>query len=328
MDEQNQIPETPEPQKDEAEKAESKESQNLPLSHIKPAISPIGAAFIGLLGGFFLYQVIGGLLAVIIFGLDLDKAPVNGVRLITMAGQILFILLPALLFSKWIYQDVSTIIRFKFPKWQEVLLFVLGIVILTPLLQTFLYIQNYYVEQLAANSGFVHSVKSFFDSLNELVEKTYGNLITANNIFEGLLVIIVIAIVPAICEETMFRGFIQRSFEFKLKPFWAAAITAVFFAVYHFNPYGIIPLIVLGFYFGFAAYISNSIFVPMILHFLNNFTAVLLFFIFGNDELIKTSQDVKIDFSVFGMFFVFLILFVGVLIAIKIYYSSTRNRLE
>jgi membrane protease YdiL (CAAX protease family) len=325
MEEQNHNSETPDPLKEEAEKAESVENKNLSLGHITPAISPVGAAFIGLFGGFFLYQIIGGLLAVIIFGFDLENAPINGVRLITMAGQILFILLPALLFSKWFYQDVGTIIRFKFPKWREILLFVLGIIILTPLLQTYLQIQNYYIEQLAANSGFVNSVKSFFDSLNEMVEKTYGNLITANTVIEGLLVVAVIAIVPAICEEVMFRGFIQRSFEFKLKPFWAAAITAVFFAVYHFNPYAIIPLIILGFYFGFAAYISNSIFVPMILHFLNNFAAVLLFFIFGDDELIKSTPDVNVDFSVFVMFFVFLTLFIGIIVIIKKYYSYTRN---
>jgi membrane protease YdiL (CAAX protease family) len=327
MDEQNQIPEIPEPQKDEAEKGEFTESKNLPLAHITPAISPVGAAFIGLFGGFFLYQIIGGLLAVIIFGLDLENAPINGVRLITMSGQILFILLPALLFSKWFYQDVGTIIRFKFPKWQEVLLFVLGIIILTPLLQTYLYIQNYYIDQLAVNYGFVNDIKSFFDSLNEMVEKTYGNLITAHSVIEGLLVIMVIAIVPAVCEEVMFRGFIQRSFEFKMRPFWAAAITAVFFAVYHFNPYAIIPLMILGFYFGFAAYISNSIFVPMILHFLNNFAAVILFFIFGDDELIKSSPSIDhMDFSVFALFFVFLVLFIGVIIMIKVYYSSARNR--
>ena len=69
---------------------------------IKSNISPIAAAFIGLVGGFFLYQFVGGLLSLIVFGFDLDKAPINGLRLMTMAGQILFILLPALIFSKLI----------------------------------------------------------------------------------------------------------------------------------------------------------------------------------------------------------------------------------
>lgn len=39
-----------------------------------------------------------------------------------------------------------------------------------------------------------------------MVEKTYGNLLTASNIFELILVVIVVAIVPAITEETDVRG--------------------------------------------------------------------------------------------------------------------------
>ncbi|HQI41796.1 MAG TPA: hypothetical protein PK665_11930, partial [Ignavibacteriaceae bacterium] len=58
-------------------------------------ISPVAAAFIGLAGGFFLYQIIGGFLTILIFGMNLDSVPVNDMRLMTMAGQILFLLLPA-----------------------------------------------------------------------------------------------------------------------------------------------------------------------------------------------------------------------------------------
>ena len=230
---------------------------------INPLISPIAAAIIGLVGGFFLYQIVGGVITLLIFGMDMKSAPVNALRLMTTGGQILFILLPALVFAKWFYEDVSTIIRIKIPRWEEVGLFILGIVILTPLLQNYLYIQNYIFEYLAKISPFVNQVKSFFDSLDKLVENTYGDLLSANNIFEGLFVVIVVSVVPALCEETMFRGFIQKSFEFKLKPFWAALITAVFFGAYHFNPYGLIPLVGLGLYFGFAAYTSNSIFIPI-----------------------------------------------------------------
>ncbi|MBK7630941.1 MAG: hypothetical protein IPJ23_09620 [Ignavibacteriales bacterium] len=62
-------------------------------------ISPVAAAFIGLAGGFFLYQIVGSLLTFLIFGMDLESIPVHSLRLMTMAGQILFILLPALLFQ-------------------------------------------------------------------------------------------------------------------------------------------------------------------------------------------------------------------------------------
>jgi len=293
---------------------------------VTPTINPIGAAFIGLAGGFFLYQIVGGLLTVLIFGLNLEDAPVNSLRLMTMAGQILFILLPALLFSKWFYQNISAIFRLRIPNWKEILLFVLGIIILTPLLQSYLYIQNYFIDELAKASSFANSIKQALDSMNDFLEKAYGDLISASNIFEGILVVFVIALTPAICEEFMFRGFIQRSFEFKLKPFQAAFITALFFGLYHFNPYGIVPLVMLGLYFGFAAYMSNSILVPVLLHFLNNFTAVMLYFIIGDDELMSSAPTTDIDINASIITFISLLaLFSGLIILIRRYYSRQKK---
>lgn len=290
---------------------------------IKPLISPIGAAFIGLIGGFFLYQIVGGLLTVIIFGFDIKHAPVDGMRLMTMAGQILFILLPALLFSKWFYEDVSYIIRTKFPKWAEVGWFVLGLIVLTPLLQNYIYIQNFVLIKLADKIPIIQSAKNLMDKLDKLVEGQYASLLTAHSFFEGVFVIIIVAVVPALCEETMFRGFIQRSFEFRIKPVWAAFFTAIFFGLYHFNPYGLIPLIGLGFYFGYAAYTSDSIFVPMTLHFLNNFSAIIVFYMFGSDELLNSSIDKNINIvSTLITFVGLLILFIGVIILIKKFYKQ------
>ncbi len=289
-------------------------------------ISPVAAAFIGLAGGFFLYQIIGALLTVLIFGLNLESIPVNSLRLMTMAGQILFILLPALLFAKWIYSDVGKIIRIRKPDLKELGLFIIGIIILTPLLQSYLYIQNYFLVILAKNSSAVNSIKSFFDALNEMVEKTYGNLLSASNIFELTLVVIVVAVVPALSEETMFRGFIQRSFELKYKKYLAAIITAIFFSLYHFNPYGFVPLFILGAFFGFAAYKSKTLIIPMILHFLNNFSAVSLYHIIGDDEIIKSDVSVNQNelSSYVMMFFGLTVLFVGLIVVINKYYSSKK----
>jgi len=302
------------------------ESYDYGNKKIFPRISPVSAAFLGLFGGFFLYQIVGGAIHLLFFGTDLATAPANGVRLITITGQILFIFLPAIVLAKMVYEDVGEIIRFHIPNWKEILLFCAGIIILTPLLQYFLYIQNYFIVEWAKISPAVNSLKSLLDSLNEMVESAYNNLLRVNNFFEALLVIFAIAVVPAVTEEVMFRGFIQRSFEFRVKPVWAALITAVFFGLFHFNFYGLIPLIALGFFFGFAAYMSNSIFVPIILHFLNNFSAVIIFFIIGDEELIKSSpvQDVNIGSSVF-MFFVFLVLFAGIIIFIKKYYQNYKK---
>jgi len=311
----NEDPDSEKQQKDNQE-------QSAP-GGIQPQISPLAAAFIGLIGGFILYQIIGGVITLLIFGMDMENAPIDAVRLMTMGGQVLFILLPALLFSKWFYVDVSSVIRTRVPSWKEFALFGIGIIILTPLLQYFIMVQNYIIEIWAANSQLINSVKSALDSLNDLVEKTYNNLLSAGNFFEALLVIAVVAVVPAVCEETMFRGFIQKSFELRIKPVWAALITAVFFGIYHFNPYGMIPLIILGFYFGFAAYMSNSILVPMSLHFANNFIAIMVYFLAGNEDLISSTPDTNIDLnSAVLMIILLTLIMTGLIIIIKKFYSK------
>ncbi|HVO75875.1 MAG TPA: CPBP family intramembrane glutamic endopeptidase [Ignavibacteriaceae bacterium] len=294
---------------------------------IIPKINPVGAAFIGLFGGFFLYQVVGSLLMAAVFGFDLEKAPINSFRLMTIAGQILYLLFPALLFTRIFYEDVTEIIRFKKPNWIELILFVIGIFALSPLLQSYLYIQNFFIEQLASKFHLIRNLKEFADSFNKTfeIDKFMGNLMRADNLPERLLVVSVIAVTPAICEEVMFRGFIQRSFEFKLRPLWAAFITAIFFGLYHFNIYGTIPLIALGFYFGFAAYTSNSIFIPMLLHFINNFIAVMVNFILGEEDPLNsnTPKDFQLASSVM-LFFIFLFLFAGIIFLIK-YYSRKKQ---
>jgi membrane protease YdiL (CAAX protease family) len=327
MNEFNNIPDSNEPPKNDENHFVDQSTISSETKVITAKISPISAAFLGLVGGFFLYQIVGGLLTLIILGFDIENANVTSVRLMTTAGQILFILLPALLFTKLIYEDVSEIIRLKIPSLKEIALFVVGIIILTPLLQNYLYIQNYFITTWAENSEVINTLKSFFDKLNELVEKTYGNLLRADNVFEGIFVVIVIAFVPAICEEVMFRGYIQRSFELKIRPVMAAFVTAVFFGLYHFNPYGILPLIALGFYFGFAAYMSQSIFIPMILHFLNNFTAVLLYFVLGSDELIKSAPGKDINLGQALILFLLLtILFIAFIFLIKKFYRQEERR--
>jgi len=273
-------------------------------------ITPLSAAFLGLALVFILYQFGGAILTLLIFGLDFEKADINAVRLLTMGGQILLILVPALLLSKFIYVDVTSILRVRFPGKKEIIVFIIGLIILTPLLQNYLYIQNYLIEKIAQSNQVIKSIKNIVDQLDKLLESTYTNLIVAHSFFEGLFIILIVAVVPALCEEVFFRGYVQSSFEHKFKPLMSAFLTAFFFGIYHFNPYGLIPLIALGTYFGFAAYMSNSIFVPMTLHFLNNFLAVTAFFAFGSEELITSKVSPKneivpniISFVLLGLLF-------------------------
>src|ERR1035437_1302169 len=297
------------------------------LKGITPSISPFAAACIGLVGGFFLYQIVGGTITLLIFGLNMKNAPVNSLRLMTMAGEVLFILLPALLFTKWFYKDITRVLRVKVPELKELFLFTLGLIVLIPLLQSFMTLQNYFLDKLAQHYHLINYLKSLVDKLDSYVANTYESLIKPNSVPEAGLIILIVAIVPAICEETMFRGFVQRSFEFKMKPFKAALLTAIFFGLYHFNPYGLFALIALGLYLGYASYSSNSIILAMFLHFLNNFSAIIIYFAAGNKEMLDnapvTAADAKMALVVF---LALLLLFAGVIYLIRHYYSQKIMR--
>jgi len=261
------------------------------FSNLIPTMSPVSAAIYGLIIVFVLYQIGGGILTLIIFGMDFQNADVNALRLLTTGGQLLFILLPALVFAKLVYHDVTTVIRANLPSVKEVAIFIFGLIILVPLLQEFLYIQNYLLDLMADSSSLFNSFREMLNELDKMLEDTYGSMLNADSVFEGAFIVIVVAMVPALCEEVFFRGYVQTSFELRVKPLGAAFLSALFFGLYHFNPYGLIALVILGMYFSFSAYMSNSIVVPIILHFINNFIAVIAYFAFGTDELMSSSAN-------------------------------------
>ena len=210
---------------------------------------------------------------------------------------------------------------------REVLLFLLGLFILIPLLQNIIFIQNYIFAKLAQSSHFVHQVQTFFDKLDDSVEKTYNSLLSSHSVFEASFIIFVVAVTPAICEEIFFRGYIQNSLEQKWKPFWSILVTAVFFGLFHFNPYGLVALIILGAYLGFAAHTSNSIFVSMVIHFTNNFVSVIAYFVLGDKELINTTVTGNENLSPAVISFVALAIVFGVFVYLlkKNYHKIASN---
>lgn len=285
---------------------------------VNPTTKPVLAAVFGLITIFFTYQVGGSLLTLLIFGLDFENADINIVRLMTIGGQVLLMLAPTLLFTKMVYEDVTTIIRFRLPKLKESILFVIALAVLIPLLYNFQYIQNYIFVKLAEISPILDTVKQLLDELFELINATYIKLLTTENVLELILVIITVSIIPAICEEVFFRGYVQASFELMMKPLSAIIITSIVFGLFHFNPYGLIGLIALSVFFGAALYYSDSIVLPVILHFLNNFFAIMVFHFYGDEAFSEIDPaDIGNINEHLISFFLLLLVFSGLIFFIK-----------
>ena len=85
----------------------------------------------------------------------------------------------------------------------------------------------------------------------------------------------IIALLPGICEEILFRGYFIRAFQDKgfMK---SIIISAVLFGVLHLDVYRFLPVTVLGVWMGYIVLKTNSIFIPMIAHAANNAIAYLM----------------------------------------------------
>ena len=93
----------------------------------------------------------------------------------------------------------------------------------------------------------------------------------------GLLVNIgLMALLPAMAEELTFRGVVQGMFtRNRHVAIWA---TAAIFSFVHLQFYGFLPRMLLGAMFGYMLWWTGSLWVPMLMHFVNNFTAVVVAF--------------------------------------------------
>jgi len=104
--------------------------------------------------------------------------------------------------------------------------------------------------------------------------------------------VIVMALLPAVCEEFLFRGTLQ-SFLHKWsgKPHLAIWITAVLFSAIHLQFFGFIPRMLLGAYLGYLYYWSRSLWLPVLAHFLHNALSLFIEFTFLTRGIIIDEVD-------------------------------------
>jgi len=102
-------------------------------------------------------------------------------------------------------------------------------------------------------------------------------LVTSETIGLMFLNIFILAVLPAITEELLFRGVLQRIFYgFFRSPHPAIWVTSFLFSFIHLQFYGFLPRLILGLTFGYLYYWSRSLWLPMLAHFVNNAVPVFI----------------------------------------------------
>jgi membrane protease YdiL (CAAX protease family) len=101
---------------------------------------------------------------------------------------------------------------------------------------------------------------------------------SVSDLFIGLLVI---ALLPAIGEELVFRGLIQNELIRGTRNIHSSIwVAAIIFSAIHIQFYGFIPRMLLGALFGYLYYWSGNLLIPMFAHFFNNAFGVTMMYLY------------------------------------------------
>ncbi|MFQ5445824.1 MAG: lysostaphin resistance A-like protein [Saprospiraceae bacterium] len=121
-------------------------------------------------------------------------------------------------------------------------------------------------------------------------ESILTGLLVMESPWEVLFSILVMALVPAVGEEMLFRGVLQRHLERWMKrPVAAILVTALIFSLAHFEVQRFLAIFLLGVVLGLLFYWTQNLWLPIAAHFLNNATQVVVAY-FYQDELEKLNQ--------------------------------------
>ncbi len=127
--------------------------------------------------------------------------------------------------------------------------------------------------------------------------------------FKGFLAnVLIMAALPAIGEELLFRGIFQRLFTDWTKNVHIGIIIAAFlFSFFHFEFYGFLPRFLLGILFGYFLAWTSSLWIPILAHFINNFVIVAYFYFIPSSaessalDQIGTKADIFLIISIIAV---------------------------
>lgn len=151
------------------------------------------------------------------------------------------------------------------------------VILLSLLVSFFLIILNSVVIDWNANieigGSFGEWARKMEDQNAYLTEK----LTEIDHFGQFIFAFIVIALIPAFCEEFVFRGVLQTKFWQLFKnPHIAIWLSAFIFSAIHFQFFGFLPRVVLGALFGYLFYFSGNLWLAIIAHLFNNTLTLIM----------------------------------------------------
>lgn len=234
-----------------------------------------GAKLISLLGFVLIGLIAGGVLtagAMLLAGEqfetimgDMQNGTYDGgpalIRSTLFIQHLTMFILPAIIFG-WIWYKRKFLIGFDLDEMPNVGLIILGgafIFLALPLVNL-----SFLVNEEIQLPQWAHMFESQANA-------TLENILEMNNLGTLLLNLGLIALIPAIGEELIFRGIIQKyAGQLVRNPIIGIWIAAFLFSMIHMQFEGFLPRMVLGAILGYLYYWTKSLWIPIFAHFINN----------------------------------------------------------
>jgi membrane protease YdiL (CAAX protease family) len=220
-------------------------------------------------------------------------------------GQVFGLLIPAILFSRLHSRNHAGFLRMRSTDVRLVVLSILGLVALFPIVQ--------WTGAVSDSLPWPESIRTFEKAQMDLIER----LLLQD--FSVTFALGMMAVTPAICEELLFRGYIQRQAERSMGVWGGIMFSGLIFGLYHVRPTQAVPLGLLGLYLAYITWRSGSIIPAMIVHFANNAFAVAV------GRFASTQEGAAMDIETMQIPWYIVIPAVFVLAGITIAYDRTAR---
>ncbi|MDA0378376.1 MAG: CPBP family intramembrane metalloprotease [Bacteroidetes bacterium] len=243
----------------------------------RASFPPLLSAVLGLIGAFLLFQGISTVVLLLVAlggstSLDALLSPdglasflANHAGMVIWAntiGQIFGLLVPGLILTRLHSRHLRGFLRFRSVDWRTLLLAVAALAGLIPLV--------HFSASLTDSLPWPQWIRDLEEGQMQLIEQ----ILTQD--FSLLFAVSMLALTPAICEEVLFRGFIQRQAERSLGAWGGILFSGIIFGLYHLRLTQAIPLSMLGIFMAWLTWRTRSIWPAILVHFLNNGLAAVL----------------------------------------------------
>jgi hypothetical protein len=151
----------------------------------------------------------------------------------------------------------------------------------------------------------------FSEAQNTMLEMITSFLKTENALILGF---IHIGLVPSLCEEVMFRGYLMRALEKSGGIIVALVVSSLLFGAFHLQLTNLLPLATLGFLLAYVTWITDSLIPAMIAHLVNNGGQVIIGSIYPST--LDLTQPDQFDIPVYLVVLSFVV--TGVLLYVMI----------